>query len=182
MAPIFAAIAPIVGFITANIGTIGTVMSVASAGLGAAGTLAAGAQAQEAAKLQAKEMQKKGEQEYAIAQRRAAESRKQKRSALGRTLAVAAASGGGTGDTVTDIMTGIEQRGEYNALTDMFNGAVARNDLYTDAFNTKEQGKSVKRASRIEAGSSLLSAAGTIYGDYSQRKRAKKAHDYAMEN
>lgn len=180
MAPVMAALAPIAGFLAANAGTISTVMSVGGALAGAAGTIYSGQQNAEFAKVQADSMKKKGDQEVAIAQRRAMESRRQKNLALGRARVVAAASGGGTGDTVSDIMTGIEQRGEYNALTDMYNGRVARNDLYTDAFITKEQGQAGKTASYLSAGSQLLSAGGTIYSDYSDRAAAKKLYDKQM--
>ncbi len=180
MAPVMAALGAVGGFLASNATAIGTALSVGGALLGAGGTIYAGAQNAAFAKEQAKEMKKKGDQEYAIAQRRAMQSRREKRAALGRIQAVAAASGGGTGDTVTDIMTGVEQRGEYNALTDLYNGAITRNDLYTGAAITGEQGKMAKKASLLEAGTSLVSSAGTIYGDYWRRKQAQKAYENEM--
>jgi len=182
MAPILAAIPAAFSFLASNVGTIGTIASVAGAGLGAAGTIYSGQQQAEYAKDQAKSMKAKGDQEFAIAQRKAADSRRQKGLALGRAQVVAAASGGGTGDTVTDIMTGIEQRGEYNALTDMYNGRVMQSDLYREADAVKQAGKDGKTASYLSAGTQLLGAAGTIYSDYENRKMAKKLYDYQMRN
>lgn len=180
MAPIIAALGAVGTFLGANAGTIGTVLSVGGALASAGGSIYAGQANEQYAKDQARALKQKGDQEYAIAQRKAMETRQQKRAALGRTLAVAAASGGGTGDTVSDIMTGIETRGEYNALTDLYNGSVARNDLYTDAAITRQQGKDARKAGYLEAGTTLLGAGGTIYSDYARRKQAKQSYDYAI--
>jgi hypothetical protein len=174
MAPVLAAIGSVGSVLAANAGTIGTALQVAGAVAGAGGSIYSGIKQEEFAKTQAKAMRDKGDQEFAIAQRRAMESRRQKRQALGRAQVVAASSGAGTGDTVTDIMTGIEQRGEYNALTDMFNGQVARNDLYRDAKMTVQGGRDAKVAGFIGAGTGLLNSAGTIYSDYSDRAAASR--------
>lgn len=182
MAPVMAALGAVGGFLASNIGTISTIASVAGAGLNAAGTIYGAEQQAQYAKDQAKSMKAKGDQEVAIAQRKAMESRRQKGLALGRARVVAAASGGGTGDTVTDIMTGIEQRGEYNALTDMYNGRVIQSDLYREADAVKQAGKDGRTAGYIGAASGLLSAGGTIYSDYANRKAAKKLYDYQMGN
>ena len=182
MAPVLAAIGAVGTFLSANAATIGTVLQVGGALAGAAGTVYSGVQNEQYAKEQAKSMKSKGDQEFAISQRRAMEARRQKQLALGRAQAVAAASGGGTGDTVSDIMTGIEARGEYNALTELYNGTVARNDLYADAALTKQAGKDGKTASFMSAGTQLLGAGGTIYSDYGARKRASKAYAYETGN
>lgn len=166
MAPILAAIGSVGSFMAANAGTIGSLLA-------AGGTIYSGIQNQQAANTQAKQMQRKGEQEVAIAQRKAIASRREKQQALGRAQAVAAASGGGTGDTVSDIMSGIERQGEYNALTDMYNGNVLRTDLYKEANATRKAG-----AQGLI--SSLFSAGSTIYSDYGQRQRAKQYYDYQM--
>lgn len=180
MAEIMLALGTVGSFLAANAGTISTVSTIASAAAGVGGTLIAGQEQATAANAQAKAMKAKGDQELAIAQRRAIESRHQKNQAMGRAQAVAAASGGGTGDTVTDIMKGIEVRGEYNALTDMYNGQVARNDLYSEAKATKRAGQAAKTGSYIDAAATGLGAVGTIYSDYGAKKRATKAYDYQM--
>lgn len=181
MAPVMAALGAVGSFLSANAATIGTALQVGGALAGAAGTVYSANQDAKFANEQAKAMKAKGDQELAIAQRKAMETRRQKRLALGRTRAVAAASGGGTGDTVTDIMTGIEERGEYNALTDLYSGRVARSDLYREANLTKTMAREAKRSSWLTAGTSLLSSAGTIYSDYGARKRADEAYRRAME-
>jgi len=180
MAPILAAIGGIGAFMAANAGTIGTALTVAGGLASAGGQVIGGIQQANYADAQAKAMKTKGDQELAIAQRKAIEDRQQKRAALGRTMAVAAASGGGTGDTVTDIMSGIERRGEYNALTDLYNGTQARHDLYAEAGQTKIAGQNARLAGYIGAGTTLLSTGGSIYSDFSKAARAKNAYDYTM--
>lgn len=177
MAPIMLALGTVGSFLAANAGTISTIATVTGAAVGAGGTIYAGQEAASAANAQAKAMKQKGDQEIAIAQRKALESRRQKNQAMGRAQAVAAASGGGTGDTVSDIMTGIEARGEYNALTDMYNGQVARHDLYAEAKSTKKAGQAAKIGSYIDAAGTAVNAAGTIYSDYGARQRSKKAYN-----
>ncbi len=165
MGPVLAAIGPVMSFMAANAGTIGTAVS-------AIGTVYGGVRAAQGANAQADARKAKGEQEKALAQRKAIESRRQKDIAAGRARAVAAASGGGTTDTAADIMTGIEQRGEYNALMDMYNGEVARTDLYNEASTVKAEGKTALIGSAIDA-------VGTVYSDYGRRRRASSA--YAAE-
>ncbi len=136
-------------------------------GLSAAGTIYAGSQAKAAANDQAKAMEQKGEQEVAIAQRKARESRREKQLVLSRQRAVAAASGGGVNDPTTEsIMAKTEEKGEYNALLDMYNGATMRADLYREAGVARAEGQS-------QMTGSYINAAGTIYdGFMGQRRRS----------
>lgn len=180
MAPILAAIGGLGTFLAANAGTIGTALTVAGGLASAGGSIYGGIQQENFANAQAKAIKQKGDQEFAIAQRKAIQDRREKTAAIGRTMAIAAASGGGTGDTVSDIMASTERQGEYNALTDLFNGTQARNDLYNEAALTKLQGKQAKIAGFINAGSTLLSTGGSIYSDYSAAQRAKKTYDYQV--
>jgi hypothetical protein len=165
MAEIMAALAAVGTFAAANAGTIATVGSVVSA----AGSVVQGVRANQASKATAKALKYKGEQEVALAQRRAYESRKEKDRALGRLKAVAAGSGAGTDGTVVDLAAGIEQKGEYNALMDMYNGLSARNDLRNEASMARYEGKSALMGGIVEGAS-------TIYGDYGRRSRATAAY------
>lgn len=126
--------------------------------LSAAGTIYSGISAMQQAKQQAKALKEKGDQEYAIAQRKMLKSRKEARLAVSRQRAVAAASGGAATDpTVESIMGKTYQQGEYNALMDMYNGAVMRSDLYQEAANVKKSGTSAMIGSILDAGSTLYS-------------------------
>lgn len=107
---------------------------------------------------QARSMKKKGDEEFAIGQRKMLETRKEKELVLSRQRAVAAASGGSATDaTVTAIMGKTEQRGEYAAMLDMYNGVIARNDLYRSARDTIKSGQNALKAGGIKATSHIYS-------------------------
>lgn len=171
MAPILAAIPALLTTATtaAASASVPTLLTGAATALSAGGSILSGVQQKQASDAEAKALKTKGEQEVALAQRKALESRREKDRALGRVKAVAAASGGGTGGSVSEIMAGIEQRGEYNALMDMYNGLSARNDLRNEARVAKAEGKSALVGSMIDAGSTILKGGSTIYKDYQNK-------------
>ena len=146
----------------------GTAAAAGQVGLGTllttAGTLYSGVRAMQTGNQQASILQQKGEQELAIAQRKAMESRRQKDLVLSRQRAVAAASGGGATDpTVMSIMGQTEKQGEYNALMDMYNGRTMRADLFNEAASAKASGRDALIGSVISAGSG-------IYSGYSRKR------------
>lgn len=154
----------------ASTGLFGTGITAGQIGTGlsALGTLYGGIRSNQAAKAEAKQMKQKGDEELAISQRRASERRKEKERAQSRALAVAGASGAGTRDpTVTQIMAGIENQGEYNALTELYTGQMERNSLRAGASARRAEGRS-------DLFGSVLSAGSTIYSDY----RRKNAYGY----
>jgi hypothetical protein len=180
MAPVFGTLAALGSTLAATVGTAGTALGgaggIASAigtGLSAAGSIYSGVQQNAAAKAEAKQLKTKGDLEYAAAQVKARETRREKDLVMSRQRAVAAASGGGvSNETVEGLMAKTEQRGEYSALLDMYNGAVMRNDLYNDAAATRASGKSALTGSIINAGSTLASGAGDIYSSARSRRRS----------
>jgi hypothetical protein len=151
------------------IGGIGSGIS-ASSMLGLAGSIfgglvqAAGIRQQAAADAaqaaqQARSMKKKGDEEFAIGQRKMIERKKETELVVSRQRAIAAASGSGATDQSTEAIMGKTQlRGEYAAMLDMYNGVVARNDLYTAARDTVTSGLNALKAGRMKAFS-------TIYGN-----------------
>jgi hypothetical protein len=152
-------------FLAANAGTIGTALT-------AVGTIYGGVQANKAAKVEAKSLQKKGDNELAIGQRQALRARQEKERVLSRQRAVAAASGAGATDpSVEAVMGKTEQEGEYNALLEMYRGQQNRADLYAEAKTRRKEGKSALVGSFIDAG-------GTIYSSLDKSRRAKREFDY----
>lgn len=140
-------------------------LPIAATGLSAAGTIFEGAQQREAADFEAKQLKTQAGQEVAIAQRSAFEKKREAELANSRNLAVAAGSGAGASDpTVINIMADVENQGLYNALTEMYSGFSKRNDLIAEAKIRKAEGKAA-------FGNSLISAAGTVFGDYMSAKR-----------
>lgn len=127
-------------------------------GLSAAGTIYSGVQANAAAKAEAKQMKAKGDEEFAISQREAMRSKREKELAQSRVRAVAAASGGGAGDdSITSIMEGIEEQGTYNSLVDLYQGRSARGKMYASAASRKAEGRNALTGSFLKAGSTIYS-------------------------
>lgn len=184
MAPVFGTLAALGSTLAATVGStaaaagtaLGGASGVASAigtGLSAAGTIYSGIRANQESKIEAKQLKAKGDLEYAAAQEKARETRREKDLILSRQRAVAAASGGGvTNETVEGLMARTEERGERSALLDMYNGAIMRNDLYNDAAAARASGKSALTGSIINAGSTIASGAGDIYDSARRRRRA----------
>lgn len=133
-------------------------LSMISAGLGAAGTLYGGVQAQAGADFESRQLQAKGDEEKAISQREAAQARREKELTQSRIQAVAAASGGGVNDdSITAIMEGVEQQGDYNSMLALYQGDSSKNKMYASAANRKQEGKSALIGSVLSAGGSLYS-------------------------
>lgn len=139
--------------------SIGPILAAAGGITSALGSLSAGNTAAAQADFEAKQLKQKGEAEFAIGQREAMEKRREKRLTLSRARAVAAASGAGVDDpTATEIMAGIEQQGEFNAMSAMYRGQLAQSNLLGQARARKTEGRQAQQAG-------LLNAFGqTIYG------------------
>ena len=141
-----------------TLGTIGTI-------LGVGGTIYGGLSAASNAADEAVQMKQKGENEFAASQRKAMEQRRQTELVLSRQRAVAAASGGAVTDpTVKAIMGRTQEAGDYNAMMDMYNGAVSRADLYKGAEAKSNEGSSSFIGSLFNAGS-------TLYSNYEKKKQ-----------
>lgn len=109
-------------------------------------------------------------QQQAIAQRKAAESKRQNRLLQSRIIAVNAAGGGSSGEkNVADLLSKTEGEGEYSALNYLFEGDTRAQDLRNRATSTRNQakttlyeGRSARSAGNIGAISGLLSTAGSM--------------------
>jgi hypothetical protein len=94
-------------------------------------------------------------QERAKSQRIAIEQQREKRLAQSTGQAVAAASGGGALDPgVLDIMGGIEDQGNYNALVALYEGESSARNFESQAALTRWQGSNALAASKMEAAGS----------------------------
>lgn len=90
--------------------------------------------------------------ERATAQRQAIEQQRQKRLTQSRAQAVAAASGGGALDPgVLDIMGGLEDQGNYNALVALYEGESSARNYENQAALTRWQGEQAMNAAGVEA-------------------------------
>lgn len=97
-------------------------------------------------------MKARGDEEQAIGQRRAMQARREKDLALSRIQAVAAASGGGADDSsITNLMQGVEQQGNYNSMLELYHGSTARSKTYASAAARRAEGRSALTGSIIGA-------------------------------
>ena len=173
MAETLIALATAIGTSAASAGAVGTAAAGVSAGsalstlgllgtgLSAAGTLYSGLQAKAGAEAEARQLKAKGDEEQAIGQRRAMQVRREKDLARSRIQAVAAASGAGAGDaSITNLMQGVEQQGNYNSMLELYHGNMARNKAYASAASRRFEGRSALTGSIIGTAGR---AAGNLY-------------------
>lgn len=147
--------------------------AVALAGAGALSAKSASDQGNaqnRAASKQAEMARQKGIQETALAYDRARSERSQADSFQSDLIAQAAAFGGGTSDmAVTNMLVDADARGEYNALTQIFEGQSRQKDLNYQANLTQYEGRSARRAGNMKAFSTVLDTASSIGSMYTPK-------------
>lgn len=146
-------------------------LPLAMAAVGVGGGLKAysswqqGQQASRAASIQAEQMRQKASADMGIAQRRAIEERRQAGLVSSSALARSAGFGGGYADPTTQSIIGdITERGEYNALSQLYSGKSAYQTGMYGADVADWQGKNARRAGNIGAFTSVLTTAASMYG------------------
>lgn len=150
-----AALGALLGPMLAQAGTwaVANAAPLAAAGLSAGGTLFEGFQDNQNAKFMADQMEKKGDDELALASQEARAKRKEAELANSRNQAVAAGSGAGAGDpTVVEIMGDVEDQGLFNSLTEMYKGFGRKRDLVAEAKQTRKSGRNSLIGSIFDAG------------------------------
>jgi hypothetical protein len=147
-------------------------MTAVSGGISAASTIAGGSAAAQAGQLkqaaansQATQEEMNASGELASAQRRMLDTRLKTNLTQGTLQAKAAGSGfnAGSGSMLNDAGE-IAQRGEYQALMDVFNGDNARTGMLNKAAATRASGAADAWAGEQQQDASYLAAAGTIAG------------------
>lgn len=105
----------------------------------------------------------------AEAQRSAIDERKKAKLLQSRARAVAAASGGSVNDpTIQTILTGIEDEGEYRAVSALYQGDTDAAAARYAAGTYRRQGRAAKRASYLNAASTILGSASSFYSKYGE--------------
>lgn len=113
-----------------------------AAGASLLGGVVSGLSENAAAQSEAKQLEAKGKEEYAAAQREAIAKTKEGDLASSRLQALAAASGGGADTpTVVNLMSGILSDAKYNAATVRYGGEQRRAGLFDAASNRRKSGQ-----------------------------------------
>jgi hypothetical protein len=166
----------------------GTALALTAAGtaVSAAGTIAggkaaadAGARAKEGYDFKALQEEQAAQESRAVGQRAALEKRREARFLTSKLQARAAASGGAADDPgVIDLAGDIAERGEYDALMEMFKGenrARGLEDSATGSRMTGEaayaEGQAKRDAAELSAMGTIISGAGSMFRQYNKIDR-----------
>jgi len=139
---------------------IGTLVSagatLAGAGVSAAASQAQGAAAAQAAEIEAASVKAAGTEKFAAAQREAELRRRQGQLQQSRGLAVAAASGGGTGGSARTLMAATAGETRLEEMSAYYEGQNARRNASIESAAVKAKGKAAAQAGKLEAVGTLL--------------------------
>lgn len=144
-------------------GGLGKVAAIGGTILSGIGSIAAGNAANANAQYEARQLEQRATAERAAAQQESLKDRREKDLVLSRARAVGAASGGGID---INLMGKIEEEGERNALTALWEGEERARGAENQAAATRASGKRAKRAGFIGAGSTILTNTSTLLEKY----------------
>jgi hypothetical protein len=147
--------------------TMGMVFTLGAGATQAAGTIMSGNAAKVGSDFEAKQLEQQAGESRAAAQRAAMDKRREERYAQSALLARAAASGGGADDAgVVDLAGDIAQRGEYEALAEIFKGESRARGMEDAAFGKRRSGKAAQKGAYLSAAGTILGSAGSMYRLY----------------
>ena len=139
---------------------IGGILQGAGAAVSGIAAVKSGRTAQATANYQAAQLDASAKSEQAVAQRAAAEERRQKELTISRARAVGAASGGGQD---IPLFGAIEEDGELRALTVLWEGDEAAKGRRAQAQAARFEGKQTKRAGLYRGATTILASAGQSF-------------------
>jgi hypothetical protein len=123
----------------------------------------AGKQAQLNADFEAAQYEKQANAELAVSQQDAVRARRESRYLQSRAQAVAAASGAGATDpTVVNLIGDLEEEGEYNALTALYNGSQRAEAARSGATITRQRGKAYRNAAKTNSFATVIDGASSM--------------------
>lgn len=129
-------------------------MMIAGTVLSAGGSIYQGTKAKKAADSEAAQLEYAAGQQRAASQRTAEEQRRQARLAISRTQAVA--GGGGSDQTVVDLVGDMAGEGELRALTALYEGDDRAFGMERQAEARRREGKAARTAGYTRAVASVL--------------------------
>jgi hypothetical protein len=146
----------------------GNILSIAGTGLGALQQLRAGSAAKSASDYNAAIDNQQANAEAAGGERQAYAQNQQTQLLLSRARAVGAASGASaTSPTVISDESQIQNRGDLNAMMDLYNGESRAQSLQEGAALQEYQGEQAESAAPLRALSTIMSGASSLYTRYS---------------
>ncbi len=112
------------------------------------------------ADFEAKQLEREANVASAESQRDAIKARREAKYMESRARALAASGGGVASDpTVVKLIDGIQEEGEYNALTALYNGQQRADSMRTGAGLSRSAGKAAKSAGKTKGVSTVLQGA-----------------------
>lgn len=124
-----------------------------------------GIQKQQAAQFQADQLKDNANAAEAAAQRDAAEAARQAQLVMSRSLAVAAASGGGASDpTIVSIIARQAEQGAYNQAAALYQGQSQARVMRLQAKAKEYEGEMTALNSAVESVGSFAKASGSLVG------------------
>lgn len=148
----------------ASLAAISTIAGIAGGVVSAVGTIAAGQSQKRAAERQAQQLEMRGKEERAAAQREAFDVGREKGLIQSRQQAVAAASGAGALDpTILDLAGDVEAEGTYRQLLHTYGGEERRKGNFAQAAGARRSGRAAATGAWLDAGGTILGGASTMF-------------------
>lgn len=142
-------------------------IGLASAGAQAYSSIQSGKAQKANAESIAIQKERAGKAAQAEAQQQAIQERKKANYAESRALAVASASGAGVNNpTVQNLLGNLQEQGDYNVLSTLYSGDSEAEQYNLSATATRNEGRAAKRASYLNAGSTILQGVSSFYSKY----------------
>jgi len=142
-------------------------LMAASTAISAASAIKQGADQRQQAESQAIQLKNQANADEASAQRSAITSRRQANYAISRGQALAAASGAGASDpTIASVLGNIAGQGEYNALTQLYEGDTEGGNARSNATAAINEGNAYQRAGFLKGISTVLTGGTTLATKY----------------
>ena len=146
------------------------IMQIAGSSLNAIGTIAGGRQAEKMGRLEKEQAFDNALKTEAVSQREAISERRSGKIAKSRAKAVMAASGLSSTDTgALNIQNEIEAQSEYNAMAALYSGYDQAQKQRDQGVMSEWEGKQAKKASYINAASTILGSGSSMYERYGKK-------------
>lgn len=143
--------------------SLGSVLSLGSAALGAVGAVQQGQAASKAANYNAQVQMQQAQMEQDQAGARATDAATRTRQRAAATRAGAIQNGFETDGSVADLLNTVETQGTLEGLTALYDGSVRAQGLRSSAETNRAGGSNAAAAGYLNAGTSLLSGFSRAY-------------------